>query len=208
MTKIYLVYSLIFMFLLVNRFGFAQVESDIVVNNIPKTLNEKAILNCLPKLKGFLNSDELTSLDNLKTKVERVYGFKRPMIEYRELIYKDSSEQKWKVEFYLMPDSMWSKEKYKLKFFKEKSPGNFLESSPPFTMKEEVLNKEAVLRYAQYESIQSDERWERFAIPGSPKGSYKSKDFKLFELTVVVSPPKGMLTCTMAGGFPVCSCSK
>lgn len=173
---------------------------------IPEQLNEKAILECLPKLKGFISSEETGSLDSLKTKAERVYGLKRPMIQYRELIYKNQGNEKWKIEFYLLPNSLWGKEKYKLKFFRTTDTGVYVEVPAP--IKDDVMTKEAALRYAQYEQVESDDRWEKFAIPGNPEGIYKSRDFKLYELNVIRKSPKMSLLCTIASGHPFCQCSK
>ncbi len=190
------------------QLGFAQFDGgrEPSFAQIPEQLNEKAILECLPKLKGFISSEETASLDSLKTKIERVYGFKRPLTQYRELIYKNQANEKWKVEFYLLPDSLWGKEKYKLKFFKTTDAAVYVEATAP--IKDEVMTKEAALRFAQYEQVESDERWEKFVVPGDPLATYKSKDFKLFELSVFKKATKSGLICTIVGGHSYCQCSK
>ena len=172
---------------------------------VPQELNKTAILKCLDKLKGFVSDQETASIDNLKTKIERIYGLKRPMIQYRELFYKDQSNTKWKIEFYLTPDSLWGKEKYKLKYFKADDNGAFHEAQEH--NKDDLLNKEALLKFDQFEQVEGDERWEKFIIPGDPLVSYKQKDFKLFELKVIRKNPKSLLLCNIAGGHPLCQCN-
>lgn len=173
---------------------------------VPEQLNEKALVDCLPRLKGYLSKQETNSLDNLKTKIERIYGMQRPLIEFRELIYKNQAEQRFKVEFYLIPGSLWGKESYRLKQFRASESGAFVEQVT--TGKDETSNREALLRFAQFEQIENDERWERFAIPGNPKVLYKSKNFKIFEITAEILAPKKRLTCNITGGYPFCSCSQ
>jgi hypothetical protein len=202
-------FSFLWIFLLLTELAWSQwgqKREPAAFSRVPQELNEKAIVDCLPKLKGFISSQETTSIDNLKTKIERIYGLKRPMMKYRELQYKNGPGEKWKVEFYLSPESRWSREKYKLKFFKAEESGFFVETASP--LKDDFLSKDAVLKFAQYEQVDSDERWERFVMPAEPAVSYKSRDFKLYELMVSNRSPKFSLLCNMAGGHPYCQCSK
>lgn len=74
-------------------------------SRVPQAQNEKAIVECLDRLKGFISSQETTNLDNLKTKIERIYGMKQSKIHYRELFYKNQTGEKWRVEFYLLTES-------------------------------------------------------------------------------------------------------
>jgi hypothetical protein len=175
-------------------------------SRIPQEQNEKAIIGCLPKLKGFISTQETSSLDNLKTKIERIYGMMRPLIYYRELSYKNQAGDKFKVEFYLTSDSKWGKEKYRLKFFQISEKGEFVAMAS--LVKEETLEKDAILKFAQYEDVLSDERWERFSMPRSPEVSFKSKDFKLFEITTAFKGIGSKLLCNLAGGHPLCQCLK
>lgn len=181
-------------------------RSPAAANQGPRELNEKAINNCLTKTKGILTSKDLGSLDNLKIFIERVYGLQKPMMHFRELIYKNQNNEKWRNDFHLMPDSLWGKEKYKMKAFKANEQGVFGEALG--TKDDALLSKEAVLKYAQYEEIESDERWERFAVPGDPSLSYKSRDFKIYDLLVKSAIGRYTLSCTVASGRPFCQCSK
>lgn len=188
--------------------GFAQkfIKREPAFSSVPRELNEKAILACLPKLMGLISAQETSSMDNLKTRIERVYGLKRSIIYYRELVYKSSAGDKWRVEFYLTSDSLWGKEKYRLKFFKASDDGSYVEAPSP--IKEEFLSKDASLKFAQYEDVESDERWEKFSMPMEPTLEYKSKDFKIFELTANAKTSKTRLFCNIAGGHPFCQCLK
>ena len=119
---------------------------------VPQELNEKAVLKCLPRMKGFLTSRENTDLDALKTKIELVFGMQKPLIEYRELVYKNQADETWKVEFHLFYGSRWGKEQYLVKFFKTSGGVGFVEAPSP--LKDTLLNKDAALRFAQHEQIE------------------------------------------------------
>jgi cupin superfamily acireductone dioxygenase involved in methionine salvage len=156
-----------------------------------------------------ITADDTSSLDLLKNKIERVYGYQRPVIDYRELVYKSHSAEEWKVQFVLLPGSVWGKEKYKFKFFKATEAGAWVEQAP--LIKEDHINKDALLKYAQDQTIASDERWERFVIPGNPYFKFKSKNFKVFELNLEINPPisvpkKSTLSCNLTGIQPFCLC--
>ncbi len=172
-------------------------------SRIPQEQNEKAITQCLDRLAGFISVEETTNLDNLKTKIERIYGMKQASIQFRELFYKTQTGEKWRVEFYLTTDSTKGKEKYRLKFFKQKEGEGYSETFSP--VKEETLDLTKMLKYAHEEEIESDERWEKFGSPLVPLVSYKIKNFKIFELSA--SKPKASLLCNIAGGHPFCQCT-
>lgn len=223
-------------------------------NRIPREQNKKSIMSCLTKLKDLISDKEASSLDALKTMIERMYVLNKSYIKYRELYYKTQAGEKWRAEFYLTPDSVWGREKYKLKFFKgEARDGGYvyLEADPPTLnlgapspnspssnslnsgapspnpaqgsgspinstmnpsslnspLKESVLDKSAALKFAQDQEVETDERWESFFAPKEPLVKFKSKNFKLFELSVEWSGNHtSALNCTMVSEQPVCQC--
>ena len=198
---------LIFGFLNSNQaLGAELATREPAFARIPKAQNEKMVVQCLSRLKGYITDAETSSVDSLKTKVERVYGLRKSMIYYRELIYRNSASERWRVEFYLIGESKWGNEKFRLKFYKASRDGDFMPTHSP-SGKEEIVDKDGALKYAQFEEILSDERWERFLVPGDPSVNYKMKDFKLFELNVISKKPKSNLSCVIAGGFPHCICN-
>jgi len=184
---------------------WGKTRDPAAFSRIPQEQNEKSIVDCLDRLKGFVSSQETTSLDNLKTKIERIYGMKQSKIYYRELFYKNQAGEKWRVEFYLLAESLKGKEKYRLKFYKLKDGVGYAETFSPD--KEEVLDIEKMLKFGHAEEIETDERWERFEIPTEPVVNYKLKNFKVFELSAVLKKPKASLVCNLAGGHPFCQCS-
>lgn len=176
-------------------------------NRIPREQNKKSIIECLVKVKDIISDTETYNLDSLKTLIERVYGLNKSYIKYRELLYKTQTGERWRVEFYLIPDSLWGNEKYKVKFFKaeDKNGGAFGEVlSPP--IKDSILDKASVLKYAQFEEVEVDERWESFFVPKDPTVKFKSKNFKLFELIVEQSLNHTTLNCSIVSGQSVCQC--
>lgn len=185
------------------RAEWGKSRSPSSFSRIPQEQNEKAITQCLDRLTGFVSAEETTNLDNLKTKIERVYGMKQASIQFRELFYKTQAGEKWRVEFYLTSDSTKGKEKYRLKFFKQKDGEGYSETFSP--VKEETLDLAKMLKYAHEEEIETDERWEKFGAPLVPLVSYKIKNFKIFELSA--SKPKASLLCNIAGGHPFCQCN-
>jgi hypothetical protein len=158
----------------------------------------------LPKLKGFVSNAETSNLDKLVTKAARIFGLRKLSIQYRELTYKDQQNDKWRVEFYILPGPLLGPEKYKLKYFKFNESGFGVEVDT--ASREDNINKETLLRFAQAENIQSDERWEKYLVPGVPEFSYKKKDFKVFELTVKSEKPSFKLLCKLEENFPFCQC--
>lgn len=174
-------------------------------NRIPREQNKKAIIECLSKVKDLITDDEASNLDSLKTMIERTYGLNKSYIKYRELYYKTQNGEKWRAEFYLTPDSVWGKEKYKLKFFKSGDTGAYTEASTP-PIKELVLDKAAVLKFAQFEEVETDERWESFFVPKEPTARFKSKNFKLFELNIEQSSSHSSLNCSLVSAQPICQC--
>lgn len=198
--------SLIFSFWSLNGYSEWGKARDVAAfSRVPQAQNEKAIVECLDRLKGFISSQETTNLDNLKTKIERIYGLKQSKIQYRELFYKNQAEEKWRVEFYLIPDSPKGKEKYRLKFYKLREGEGYSETLSP--EKEEVMDLDKMLKFGHAEEVETDERWERFDLPKDPTVNYKVKNFKAFELSVALKKPKTSLVCNMAGGHPFCQCT-
>lgn len=173
-------------------------------NQIPIENNKKSITQCLRKVKDLITDSEASNLDQLKTLIERVYGLNKSFIKFRELYYKTHLGEKWRAEFDLTPESVWGKEKYKLKFFKQKDGNGYLESPGP--LKESVLDKAALLRFSQDEEVESDERWESFFAPKEPQVKFKAKNFKLYELSVSFSLNKASLLCSIVSEHPYCQC--
>lgn len=256
-----IIFSLIFGLGLNNAYGeWGKTKDSIAFSRVPQAQNEKAIVECLDRLRGFISTQETTNLDNLKTKIERIYGMKQSKIHYRELFYKNQAGDKWRVEFYLLNDAFKTdapkanalsanaataeaplsnapstnspainvsamdtqkigtsktdtsklevtkaKDKYRLKFYKLKEGEGYAEALSP--EKEEVLDLDKMLKFGHAEEIETDERWERFELPKDPTVNYKVKNFKAFELSVVLKKPKTSLLCNMAGGHPFCQCS-
>jgi hypothetical protein len=176
------------------------------LNRMPQSLNEGAVVKCLPKLQGVLTAKETASLDALKVQIERIYSLSKPMIHVRELIYRTSNNEKWRVQFFLVTDSLYGKERYRLSYFKANERGAFAEIMPPGGIK--MLDKQALLVFAQDQEIESDERWERFAVPGDPAVSIKMKDFKIYELLVKQRGGKSTLLCSLGSNHPFCHCSQ
>ena len=98
--------SVIFGFGLNNASGeWGKTKDSAAFSRVPQAQNEKAIVECLDRLRGFISTQETTNLDNLKTKIERIYGMKQSKIHYRELFYKNQVGEKWRVEFYLLTEA-------------------------------------------------------------------------------------------------------
>ncbi len=184
---------------------WGKSRSPAAFSKIPQEKNEKSIVECLDRLKGFISTQETTNLNNLKTKIERIYGMKQSVIQYRELLYKNPMGEKWRVEFYLTSDSLKGKEKYRLKYFKLKEGEGFSETLAPD--KEDVVEISKMLKFGHAEEIETDERWERFGTPLEPDVSFKSKNFNVFELSATSKRSKSKLLCNIAGGHPFCQCS-
>lgn len=192
---------------------FAQWEgsrspASVNFRSMPRLQNEKAIVDCLPKLKGTLGAIDISDLNKLKTQIEIYYNLQRPVLNFRELIFQNQSSERWRVEFYYFNDASTGKaiDRYRLKFFKRQMDNTWMETKANFSP--DILDKEALLKFAQFERIEKDERWESFLVPGEPKVSFKSLDFVVFDLSVANKTLKGSLSCTKEKTFTVCHCFK
>lgn len=219
--RVSIILSLVFGFGFENAYSeWGKTKDSAAFSRVPQAQNEKAIVECLDRLRGFISSHETTNLDNLKTKIERIYGMKQSRIQYRELFYKNQAGEKWRVEFYLLADTSKNDtpkadtlkadtskktDKYRLKFYKLKEGEGYAEALSP--EKEEVMDLDKMLKFGHAEEVEVDERWERFELPKDPTVNYKLKNFKAFELSVMLKKPKVSLLCNMAGGHPFCQCS-